>query len=102
MQPTSSSRPESGFNMLLPAPKAVIFDWDNTLVDTWPIIHAALNATFREWKLPEWTMEQTTSRVRKSMRDSFPEIFGKEWEKAGAFYQKQYKANHLMKLEPLA
>ena len=26
----------------LPKPKAVIFDWDNTLVDTWPLIHQAI------------------------------------------------------------
>ena len=25
----------------IPAPKAVIFDWDNTLVNTWPVIHDA-------------------------------------------------------------
>ena len=27
----------------LPKPKAVIFDWDNTLVNTWPIIHDEVN-----------------------------------------------------------
>lgn len=87
--------------MTLPRPVAVIFDWDNTLVNTWPIIHDALNATFRDMGVPLWDFEQTKARVRKSMRDSFPEIFGENWEKAGEIYQKHYRASHLNKLEAL-
>ncbi len=88
--------------MKLPAPKAVIFDWDNTLVDTWPVIHAALNATLKEMGHAEWTFEQTKARVRKSMRDSFPELFGDKWEKAGEIYQAQYRGMHLQDLETAA
>jgi len=88
--------------MILPSPKAVIFDWDNTLVDTWPIIAKAINATFREWHMPEWTLDDVKARVRKSMRDSFPDIFGKDkWQAAGEFYQAQYRAIHLEALEAL-
>ncbi len=79
----------------LPTPRAVIFDWDNTLVDTWPIIHAALNATFRAHNMQEWTLDDVRARVSKSMRDSFPEIFGPDWQKAGAMYQAEYRARHL-------
>jgi phosphoglycolate phosphatase len=81
-------------------PKAVIFDWDNTLVDTWPIIHDALNHTFRTYGLPEWTLEETHTKVRKSMRDSFPALFGEEWEKAGEVFHERYGAIHAEKLEP--
>ena len=87
--------------MSLPAPRAIIFDWDNTLVDTWPIIHDALNATFRDVGLPLWTMQQTQARVRKSMRDSFPEVFGPDWQKAGELYQQHYRAHHLHRLTAL-
>ena len=31
----------------LKKPKAIVFDWDNTLVDTWPIIHMAINQTMQ-------------------------------------------------------
>ncbi len=88
--------------MSLPKPKAVIFDWDNTLVNTWPIIHAALNATMKAMDKPLWSFDMTKQRVRKSMRDSFPEIFGEHWERAGEIYQHHYRINHLLKLEPLA
>lgn len=85
----------------LPQPKAVIFDWDNTLVNTWPIIHDALAKTFAERGLTPWTMQQTKARVRKSMRDSFPEIFGEDWQEAGKAYQAHYRASHLNNLEEL-
>lgn len=88
-------------DLSLPKPRAVIFDWDNTLVNTWPIIHDALNKTFMELDKPLWDFEQTKARVRKSMRDSFPEIFGENWQKAGAMYQANYRASHLERLEEL-
>lgn len=85
----------------LPKPRAIIFDWDNTLVDTWPIIHSALVETFTELGREPWSMEQTQARVRKSMRDAFPEIFGDNWEEAGAKYQEHYRAKHLEQLNAL-
>ncbi len=88
-------------NHSLPKPKAVIFDWDNTLVNTWPIIHNALSLTFAEMGKEPWSFEQTKMRVRKSMRDSFPEIFGENWQSAGASYQNHYRSTHLDKLEAL-
>ena len=81
-------------------PKAVIFDWDNTLVDTWPIIHDALNHTFRTFGLREWTMEETHAKVRKSLRDSFPGLFGDAWEDAGDVFYERYGAIHAEKLQP--
>lgn len=85
----------------LPSPKAIIFDWDNTLVNTWPIIHEAMAKTFAERGLEVWSMEQVKARVRKSMRDSFPEIFGENWHEAAAAYQAHYRSSHLHKLEAL-
>jgi len=86
---------------MLPEPKAIIFDWDNTLVNTWPVIHAALEATFLAMNKEPWTFDQTKARVKKSMRDSFPEIFGEGWERAGELYQAHYRSNHLQTLQPL-
>lgn len=81
--------------------KAILFDWDNTLVNTWPIIHAALHETFVKLKQTPWTMEQVQQRVRKSMRDSFPEVFGADWQLAAEFYQTAYRSRNLTELEPL-
>lgn len=85
----------------LPRPKAIIFDWDNTLVDTWPIIHTALTDTFVQMNKAPWTLEEVKSRVGKSMRDHFPELFGDKWKQAGDIYLHSYKTHSLDKLEGL-
>lgn len=87
---------------VLARPKAVIFDWDNTLVESWPAIHAALTRTFEHFGLEPWTFEQTKQRVRKSMRESFPPLFGERWEAAGAFFKDAFTAIHLDFLKPAA
>ncbi len=86
----------------LPRPRAVIFDWDNTLVDSWPVIQEALNTTFRAYALPEWSLDETKAKVRHSMRDSFPGIFGDEWEKAGKVFYARYAEIHADAVVPAA
>lgn len=80
---------------VLPRPSAILYDWDNTLVDTWPVIHAAMNSLFRHMEMAEWTLEDTKARVRKSMRDSFPEMFGDRWEEARDVFYASFEAVHL-------
>ena len=65
-----------------PKPKALVFDWDNTLVDSWGTIHAALAETFEAMGHVPWTLEETRQRVRYSMRESFPKLFGDEMTEA--------------------
>lgn len=85
----------------LPAPRAILFDWDNTLVDTWPLIHAAMNMTLRHYGMAEWSMEKVLSEVKLSMRDAFPALFGDQWKAAGEFYSKSYRSIHLAQLKAL-
>lgn len=85
----------------LVTPKAVLFDWDNTLVDTWPVIHHALNETMRFMNHAEWSLEYVKATVKKSMRDSFPALFGNDWQKAANHYQQSYRAIHLKELQPI-
>lgn len=85
----------------LQKPAAIIFDWDNTLADTWPLIHAAINVTMRAMKKDEWSYQKVKDTVHKSMRESFPEIFGDEWQKAGEIYKNAYRSTHLDNLQLL-
>lgn len=87
--------------MQLPKPDAIIFDWDNTLVDTWPVIHQAMVNTFTDMGHVPWTFDETKEKVRRSMRDAFPELFGDRWEEAGKKYQQHYLQSHLSTLEAL-
>jgi phosphoglycolate phosphatase len=79
----------------LPAPRALLFDWDNTLVDTWATIHHALTVTFEAMGERPWTLEETKQRVRKSAREAFPELFGDRAEKATHLFYDTFERSHL-------
>ncbi|MGE5503870.1 MAG: HAD family hydrolase [Actinomycetota bacterium] len=86
---------------MLTAPRALVFDWDNTLVDSWVCIQEAYNMTFRHFGMPEWDMEETQARVAASMRDSFPQMFGERWEEARDVFSAAFESIHLSHLAPL-
>ncbi len=87
--------------MSLPAPRALLFDWDNTLVDTWAVIHHALNVTLEAMGEASWTLEETRARVRASARDSFPKLFGSRAEEAMTVFYGSYERDHLRHLRAL-
>lgn len=88
----------------LPAtlPRAVLFDWDNTLVSNWGCVVASINAALVAFGQQPWTMEEGYKRIRHSLRDSFPILFGEEWPRARDIFYAHFEANHIAHLEPLA
>jgi len=86
---------------LLPPPRAILFDWDNTLINSWAVIHEAMNATLEHFGMESWTLDETRGRVRKSMRDSFPVLFGDDWSEAADVFYGRYQEIHVSRLEPL-
>ncbi|TAL03320.1 MAG: HAD family hydrolase [Rhodospirillaceae bacterium] len=85
----------------LARPRAIIFDWDNTLVDTWPCIGRATNITLETMGLPTWTDSEIRARVAGSLRDTFPRIYGARWEEAREVYYRAFKTVHLEMLAAL-
>jgi phosphoglycolate phosphatase len=83
----------------LKKPKGIIFDWDNTLVDTWPLIQSSIYQTLISMNLEPWVLDKVRNNVHKSMRESFPEIFGNNWQEAGEIYKHSYRSIHLTNLE---
>src|ERR1700741_1555466 len=82
-------------------PRAILFDWDNTLVDSWTTIHEALNAVMAAMEKPLWSLRETKERVRLSLRESFPLHFGDRWEEARRIYLDVFRPIHLDRLSPL-
>jgi len=86
---------------LPPRPRALLFDWDNTLVDTWAVIHQSLVPAFEAMGHEPWTLAQVRERVRASARDAFPQLFGERAEEAASIFYRHFEAIHLERLAPL-
>lgn len=91
----------AGETALLAPPQAMLFDWDNTLIDSWASIHDAQNYTLSYFGLKPWTLEEVRTRVRGSMRDTFPAMFGDRWREAGEVFYARFTEHHLDTLKPL-
>ncbi len=85
--------------MTLVRPRALLFDWDNTLIDSWGAIHHALEVTFNAMGREPWTLEETRQRVRRSTRETFPALFGDRAEAATEIFYQAFESDHLLSLE---
>ncbi len=85
----------------LQPPRALLWDWDNTLVDAWAGVQAGMNAALRAFDLPEWTVEEVRGRARLSLREAFPALFGERWHHARDLFYAEVRARHLDVLMPL-
>jgi phosphoglycolate phosphatase len=83
-------------------PRAILFDWDNTLVDNWQVICDAINQTLSAMGHETWTLDEAKGRIRASLRDSFPTMFGDRWPEARDIYYRTFTAHHLEALKPMA
>lgn len=82
-------------------PRAIIFDWDNTLVDSWDLIHESVNSTLVKYGKSPWSLEETKLKIHKSNKNTLPEYFPDEdWKEVGEFYRNCY-INIKNRLKPL-
>lgn len=82
-------------------PAAILWDWDNTLADGWAPVTAALNTVFDHFGMAPWTEADTRARVRHSMRESFPPLFGDSWRQAAAMFTEAFARAHLQGLRAM-
>ena len=81
-------------------PRALLFDWDNTLIDSWGAIHHALEVTFEAMGRKPWTLDETRARVRRLAREAFPALFGARAEEATEIFYGAFERDHLETLRP--
>ena len=76
--------------MITKRPRALIFDWDNTLVDSWEAISLAINDVRGHFGKSKWTPDEIKANCTRAARDSFPEWFGDDWQKAYDYYYRRF------------
>jgi phosphoglycolate phosphatase len=87
--------------LILPKPDALLFDWDGTLVDSHPVLAAAMNHTLEAYDREPWSYEQWEAWLGLSARDAFPKEFGKDWEEARQIYLEAYGRLHLEQIKEI-
>jgi phosphoglycolate phosphatase len=82
-------------------PEAILWDWDNTLVDGWAAMTAAVNVAFAEFTMPPWTEAEMRGRAVGSIRDTFPAIFGPDWRRAREIFLTAFAEVHVQELRAM-
>lgn len=82
--------------------KHIVFDWDGTLADTYPVISAAYNYTFDKLGLPRISYDEI-KRITATLqnKDNLTYIFGERKEEAAKFYYEYINVHHAANLEPM-
>ncbi len=75
-------------NSTLFKPSAIIFDFDDTLVNAKPVLNQAICATFAHFNVDNHILQQIDTN--RSMRDYFREIFANNLLEARDVYYKYY------------
>jgi phosphoglycolate phosphatase len=79
-------------------PAAVFFDWDGTLVDTFPGLHRAHNHVRAQFGMAPWTEAEYREIMKYSSRDIYPKVYGAQAEAAMKILYDYIEANHLADL----
>lgn len=82
-------------------PTAILFDWDNTLVDTWKTIFYAMNDTLLAFGLEPWAEEFALANIQRSGQEAFPKWFGDQAREAQIFFYRLVEEDNLQGLNPM-
>lgn len=69
-------------SLIIQKPDAVLLDFDDTLVDTKPIIQKALDNTLKKYNLTQEIIKERGIDINRSLRDYFEEIFEEKLDEA--------------------
>lgn len=82
-------------------PKAVLFDWDGTLVDTIPGLRKAHNHVRTALGFEDWTEAQFWENLKRSSRELYPAVYGDRADEALSILHDFMDNNHLSYLSEL-
>ncbi|MEM6812395.1 MAG: HAD family hydrolase [Pseudomonadota bacterium] len=75
--------------------KALLFDWDGTLVDTCGLILDAHNHVREFMGHKKWTMDDFLGQASQSAREYYPKVYGERADEAQTFLYDYVEAHHL-------
>lgn len=79
-------------------PKAIIFDWDGTIIDSLPLVHEAMNHARAAFGLEPETLEQTHKNSVLGGEVIFRRDWGDDrWTEARAKFLEYFLAQHLVR-----
>ncbi len=80
--------------------KHVVFDWDETLANTYPVISSAYENIFKTLNMPSISYDEI-KRITSTLqnKDTLGYIFGDKKEEAKDAYYKYINEHHISKLE---
>ena len=81
--------------------KAIIFDWDGTLVDTCGLVLDAHNHVRAFMGHDLWTMDDFMGQASKSAREYYPEVYGSRADEAQKILYEYVDKHHLTYLKPM-
>ncbi len=76
-------------------PKAILFDWDNTLVDTWKVAFQSINLAREILGFEKITIDDFWTRPHNSMRDASRELFGEHHKEGEKIFYDNIEKLHL-------
>lgn len=79
-------------------PKAILFDWDNTLVDTWRVAYDSLNSSLKALGRKTFTQEEFWKQPHLSLKDSSRDLFGDYFAEGEKLFYESVKRIHLKEL----
>ncbi len=77
----------------------ILWDWDGTIVDSFPVIYAAHNHVREVFNLKLWTLSEFEEIAHASTADSYPSLYGDQAEEAIQILYKYYIEHHLEQTE---
>lgn len=75
-------------------PAIVLFDWDNTLSDTYPALYDSYNHMLRHFGMDEWDDKTAKQNIRLVAHEYLPTLLGERWEEGLGVYRGYYRENH--------
>lgn len=82
--------------------KAILFDWDGTLVEHSKLISQGHGHVRRHFGLEDYDQQAALSRGHQSTRELYPQLYGDRWQEAEQLFYDFFFENHLNDVNPFA